>query len=73
MSPALLQEPDACSVERYPETPQARRLQALLDGMARDMGLVERFCVGLAPVPDDVLALGATVPRCGHGRFSSRS
>ena len=46
----------------YPETPQARRLQALLDGMARDMGLVERLCVGLAPVPDDVLALGVTVP-----------
>lgn len=45
---------------RYRKTEQARRLQALLDGVARDMGLVERFAVGLQPVPDEVLELGAT-------------
>lgn len=36
----------------YNKTEQARRLQALLGGMARDMGLIETLAAGLKPVPD---------------------
>lgn len=46
---------------RYQETEQAKRLRALMDGMAPAMGLVEKYTVGLAPVPHEVMTLGATV------------
>ncbi len=46
--------------EGYQETEQARRLRALLDGTARDMGLVEKFAAGLPPVPDELHELGVT-------------
>lgn len=46
---------------RYRQTEQAKRLKALMDGMARAMGAKDTLTDGLAPVPDDVLELGATV------------
>ena len=50
---------------RYRQTEQAKRLKALMDGMARAMGARDMLTDGLAPVPDEVLELGATVAAFG--------
>lgn len=51
---------------RYQQTEQAKRLRALMDGMARAMGAKEELTDGLAPIPDEVLELGATVAAFGE-------